>query len=208
MVTWWALLCPCVAGSTWPPWCCACVNVGGAGVAEWESPIDFLRETNFFTCTDSLHPCNSEFRPRNQKLSPIIPGMTPQKDPALTALLTEIENDPTNVLGETGLTVSPELERLLERGLIGNSLPPVLKNSKAAKAFQQAFDMIGGVPRLALWADQNPTKFYALYSKLVPATAEISEKKDITVTINWASPERLSYQGGPPQLPVEDATPK
>lgn len=133
--------------------------------------------------------------------------MEPQKDPALTALLVEIENDPATVLGETGLTVSPELERLLERGLIGTSLPPALRDSKAAKAFQQAFEMIGGVPRLALWADQNPTKFYSLYSKLVPSTAEILEKRDITVTIKWASPDRLSYQSGPsPQ--VTDAVPK
>jgi hypothetical protein len=102
------------------------------------------------------------------------------------------------------LAVSPELARLLERGLIGNSLPPALKDSKAARAFQQAFEMIGGVPRLALWADQNPTKFYSLYSKLVPSTAEVHEKKDITVTINWASPDRLSYQN--PQ--IVDATPK
>lgn len=135
--------------------------------------------------------------------------MEPQKDPALTALLVEIENDPATVLGETGLAVSPELERLLERGLIGTSLPPALRDSKAAKAFQQAFEMIGGVPRLALWADQNPTKFYSLYSKLVPSTAEILEKRDITVTIKWASPDRLSYQSGPSHPPqVTDAVPK
>lgn len=93
--------------------------------------------------------------------------------------------------------MSPELTRLLERGLIGNSLPPALKDSKAAKAFQQAFDMIGGVPRLALWADKNPTKFYTLYSKLVPATAEILEKHAITVTVKYSNP---NFNTGP----VED----
>lgn len=127
----------------------------------------------------------------------------PEKDPALQHLLDQIENDPPLVLQGLNLDMSPELTRLLERGLIGESLPPVLRDSRAARAFQQAFEMIGGVPRLALWADQNPTKFYALYSKLVPATAEVHEKRDITVTINWASPERLSYQ----QQPVEDVTP-
>lgn len=132
--------------------------------------------------------------------SPALPE--PQKDAALTALL----DSPELLLGELDLTMSPELTRLLERGLIGDSLPPVLKDSRAAKAFQQAFEMIGGVPRLALWADQNPTKFFTLYSKLVPATAEIHEKRDITVTINWASPERLSY-GREPEI-VADATVK
>ena len=118
----------------------------------------------------------------------------PERDPALTNLLNEIEADPSGLLHGLNLEMSPELTRLLERGLIGSSLPPVLKDARAARAFQQAFDMIGGVPRLALWADQNPTKFYALYSKLVPATAEIDIKKDINVTISWASTERLSYQ--------------
>jgi len=130
----------------------------------------------------------------------------PERDPALQNLLTEIESDPTGVLHGLNLEMSPELTRLLERGLIGSSLPPVLKDSKAAKAFQQAFDMIGGVPRLALWADQNPTKFYTLYSKLVPSTAEITEKRDINVTISWASADRLSYQNRPPSpSPVSDA---
>jgi hypothetical protein len=121
---------------------------------------------------------------------------SPKRDPALENLLQTIEDDPTGVMHGLDLKMSPELTRLLERGLIGQSLPPVLKDSKAAKAFQQAFDMIGGVPRLALWADLNPSKFYALYSKLVPATAEIDIKKDINITISWASNERLSYQRG------------
>lgn len=121
----------------------------------------------------------------------------PARDPALSVLLQQIDSDPTGIMHGLDLQMSLELTRLLERGLIGTSLPPVLKDSKAAKAFQQAFDMIGGVPRLALWADQNPTKFYTLYSKLVPATAEVNVQKDINVTISWASPERLSYQTQP-----------
>jgi len=124
----------------------------------------------------------------------------PQKDPAITALL----DNPALILGDLKLDMSPELTRLLERGLIGDSLPAVLKDSKAARAFQQAFEMIGGVPRLALWADQNPTKFYTLFSKLVPATAETHHKTELTVNINWASPDRLSYAKGP----IQDVTPK
>jgi hypothetical protein len=40
-----------------------------------------------------------------------------------------------------------------------------------ANAFQHAFQMIGGVQRLALWANENPDKFYPLYSKLLPGQA-------------------------------------
>jgi hypothetical protein len=124
----------------------------------------------------------------------------PKKDPALQKLLETIDNAPENILQKLDLQMSPELTRLLERGLIGDGLPPVLRDSKAAKAFQQAFDMIGGVPRLTLWADQNLTKFYGLYSKLMPATAEINNKHDINITIKYSNP---NFNTGP----VEDAIP-
>lgn len=112
-------------------------------------------------------------------------------DPKIQEIVTQAET--SGMLGTLDLEMSPELTRLLERGLLGEGLPAVMKTSRAAQAFQQAFELIGGVPRLALWADQNPSKFYTLFSKLVPSTAEVHEKKDIKVTIEWASPERLSY---------------
>jgi hypothetical protein len=39
---------------------------------------------------------------------------------------------------------------------------------EVVNAFTNAFTMIGGVDRLALWADQNPSEFYRLYGKLLP----------------------------------------
>lgn len=38
-------------------------------------------------------------------------------------------------------------------------------------AFQRAFTMIGGVQRLALWANANPDKFYPLYARMMPSTS-------------------------------------
>lgn len=35
-------------------------------------------------------------------------------------------------------------------------------------AFQEAFELIGGVPRLAVWANDHESEFYRLYSKLFP----------------------------------------
>lgn len=37
-------------------------------------------------------------------------------------------------------------------------------------AMDEAFELIGGVPRLAMWADANPTEFYRLYGKTLPQT--------------------------------------
>lgn len=55
--------------------------------------------------------------------------------------------------------------------------------------FNEVFQLIGGVPRLALWADQNPTQFFQLYSKLIPATlkAELVLPPDL----DHITPEQL-----------------
>lgn len=56
-------------------------------------------------------------------------------------------------------------------------VPPVTKKrdgfsrQDVVNSFQRAFEMIGGVQRLALWANQNPDKFYPLYSRLLPSAA-------------------------------------
>lgn len=40
-------------------------------------------------------------------------------------------------------------------------------------AFNEAFDLIGGVRRLALWAHENPTDFYKLWGKQLPSGAQV-----------------------------------
>lgn len=54
-------------------------------------------------------------------------------------------------------------------------------------AFANAFTMIGGVQRLALWANAHPDKFYPLYSKLLPSTA-INIGDNAVVQINHSLP--------------------
>ena len=93
-----------------------------------------------------------------------------------------------------GSSGSAQLDLLLQKGLYGARTPKELKSQKAADAFQAAFDLIGGIPRLALWADKNPTAFFSLYSKLIPSS--IQAKVDATIKIDapWMNPNRLAYQ--------------
>jgi hypothetical protein len=44
----------------------------------------------------------------------------------------------------------------------------------AKKAFEAAFDGIGGVPALILWAKTNRTEFFKLYGKLIPTDMKIT----------------------------------
>jgi hypothetical protein len=61
-----------------------------------------------------------------------------------------------------------------------------LKRSRVVNAFQDAFELIGGTPRLAIWADENPTEFYRLYSKLMPK--ESTTESTGTTTIRHILP--------------------
>ena len=57
-----------------------------------------------------------------------------------------------------------------------HSVPRTVSRKRLEQAFLSAFELIGGVPRLALWADKNPGQFYALSAKLFP------QKVDARVT--------------------------
>ena len=58
-------------------------------------------------------------------------------------------------------------------------------------AFQSAFEIIGGVDRLSLWANANPDKFYPLYSKLLPATTQIIGNPGVLEIIHRLAPTAL-----------------
>jgi len=81
-----------------------------------------------------------------------------------------------------------DLQKLMEQGLFGKKLPQPLKGQKAANAFQQAFELIGGVPRLALWADKNPSAFFALYSKMIPSTIKAEVDTTLRIELKYSNP--------------------
>jgi|LNFM01.1.fsa_nt_gb hypothetical protein len=51
-------------------------------------------------------------------------------------------------------------------------------------AFSTAFELIGGIPRLAIWANDNPDKFYPLFARINSADSkQISGKLVIEHTL-------------------------
>lgn len=72
-----------------------------------------------------------------------------------------------------------------------------LTRADVIQAFHFAFEMIGGTPRLALWADANPEDFYKLYGRLLPASTTTELDGPQEVIIRHALP--------PPQLPTQPA---
>lgn len=77
--------------------------------------------------------------------------------------------------------------------ITGMALPPVKlpgrakgtpnKISKTMKeAFKEAFEQLGGVPKLVEWAERNPDKFYSLVARLLPVDIT-SNEQTITPTV-------------------------
>lgn len=80
-------------------------------------------------------------------------------DPALTQFVSREE------FGEMGKTFS----ELAEKAAGFTRLPrKPFDRQRVIEAFQESFELIGGVPRLAMWGHHNPTEFYKLYGKLIP----------------------------------------
>lgn len=75
-----------------------------------------------------------------------------------------------------------------------------LRRADVVTAFNLAFQMIGGVPRMALWADQNPGEFYKLYSRLLPSQAaqELDSTSELRIIHALPPPpKREGSEGGP-----------
>ena len=107
-------------------------------------------------------------------------------------------------ISDTGipeLKISPELAALMARGLHSAKLPKALRSQRAAEAFQDAFDIIGGTVRLAMWADKNPDKFFAIFGRqIAPTMAPVLDKLPQPNQVQqeqwpaWLEHRRLAYQ--------------
>ena len=48
-----------------------------------------------------------------------------------------------------------------------------LNRQQVVSAFHDAFQLVGGIPRLVRWADDNYDDFIKLYGKLLPSTSAV-----------------------------------
>lgn len=86
-----------------------------------------------------------------------------------------------------------ELRPLTNMAESGNGVtrvhvPREVSRKAVVNAFTDAFEMIGGVPRLAHWADQHPSAFYKLYARLLPTTAQQQLEHSGEITIKHVLP--------------------
>jgi len=62
-------------------------------------------------------------------------------------------------------------------------IPREVSRKEVVGTFQECFEMVGGVNRLAMWADENPTDFYRLYAKLLPSQSStaLGESNELVI---------------------------
>ena len=89
--------------------------------------------------------------------------------------------------------ISDELRMLVDSGITAD-IPDSLSGTPVQN-FQMAFEAMGGLPRLLLYADRNPGAFYKLYARMIRQSSDVPEPPPPLP--EWVSPERLSYTRGP-----------
>jgi len=89
---------------------------------------------------------------------------------------------------------APPLPRILQR---------IIAPKSTKQNLEQTFDLIGGVPAFALWADQNRTEFYRLYSKLLPVQLADGDGTPLRMILpEWLQPKK------PEEKVVNEAVPQ
>ena len=63
---------------------------------------------------------------------------------------------------------------------------PNFTRKDVVDAFSSAFQLIGGVPRLALWANENESDFFKLYARLLPSQSSSALGEANTLKIEMA----------------------
>jgi len=93
-----------------------------------------------------------------------------------------VDDDGFNEMGET-------FKELAESGKSLTRLPRrEFSRRRVLEAIDEAFQLIGGVPRLAIWAHVNPTEFYKLWGKTIPAASQMEIMGHMTHVIRPALP--------------------
>lgn len=115
--------------------------------------------------------CIIEGMSKEQLVHEFIPAEEFKED-EVGAEIREVEYEDDEPYSEAAV-MGQELTGLAEsgNGVTRLSIPREVKRAKVVNAFHEAFELIGGVPRLAHWADQSPSAFYKLYARLLPTQA-------------------------------------
>ena len=103
-------------------------------------------------------------------------------------VITASEFAEQSIENETEEIVSADWDKTMEELARPHTRMRIPRNSEFSRkdvvqAFSNAFELIGGIPRLALWAHANESDFYKLYARLLPsqASSALGETNELIV---------------------------
>ena len=82
------------------------------------------------------------------------------------------------------------------------NLPAYTRSKNVREQFLYAFELIGGIPRLAHWAHANPDKFFSLYSKLIPSQVTGADGGPLRIHLSWVNGRDTSGRSPPTTIDV------
>lgn len=109
--------------------------------------------------------------------------------------------DPSSTEGMLMPASHEELTSAMDHAVAHKTLPQYLRCKDARKAFQSAFELIGGIPRLALWADKNPTQFYQIYARFLEQPNGGNMQPQLHLHLSWMAGRKLI-----PEADIQDVT--
>lgn len=113
-------------------------------------------------------------------------------------------------VGEIEPPVTPSIEEVEANLAVlaaSPKLPAYTRSKNVREQFQFAFELIGGIPRLAHWAHANPDKFYSLYSKLIPAQITGEGGGPLKIQLSWINGRDTSGRSAPAIIDVQPENP-
>ncbi len=103
-----------------------------------------------------------------------------------------------------------QVEECLNEITRAPQLPSFARTRNVKEQFQHAFELIGGIPRLAYWAHTNPDKFYNLYGRLIPQSVNQKTDGTLRVELSWVNGRDTSGRSNAQiiDLPVQPRPPQ
>jgi hypothetical protein len=96
------------------------------------------------------------------------------------------------------------VEELLNEIANAPTVPKILRTRNARDQIRHAFDLIGGVPRLAMWAHMNPGDFYRLWSRIIPTQVTGEGGGPLQVQVSWVNGRDTSGRVSSPPATIID----
>ena len=107
---------------------------------------------------------------------------------------------PAEIPAEDGVFTPPlhAVEATLHEIAHATVVPKELRSRNAKDQIRHAFELIGGIPRLAQWAHQNPGDFYRIWSKTIPSQITGENGGPLQVHLSWLNARDTSGRASPP----------